>query len=289
MTDSGRIAGLNVAVTGAARGIGEAIAAKLLDAGARVVIGDRDSAALDSALARLQGGGPVTAHPLDVTNRSSFESFLAKAAADCENRIDVLINNAGVMPIGSFVGQSEQSIRSAIEVNFGGVVNGCQLALPDMLHRRSGHIVNIASMAGLVAVPGQAVYAGSKFAVVGFSTALADEVAPEGVHVSVVMPTFTKTELIAGTTPSAAQGMVTPEAVAGAVLKVLKTRQTHRSAPAHLRFLGPVVALSGTRARRWINKAMGSDHTFLRYDSAVRSAYEQRVESSVDAIEKPRR
>jgi short-subunit dehydrogenase len=283
MKASKNVAGRSIVITGAARGIGEATAAALLAEGARVVIGDRDIDALNAALTRLRG--LVSGHLVDVTDRESFSAFWDKAHADCGGRIDVLINNAGVMPIGSFAGQSEQSIRSAIEVNFGGVVNGSQLALPEMLDRRSGHIVNIASMAGLVAVPGQAVYAGSKFAVVGFSTALADEVATQGVYVSVVMPTFTRTELIAGTTPTAAQGMVTPDDVSAAVLKVLQTHQTHRSVPAHLRFLGPVVALSGTRVRRWINKIMGSDHTFLRFDDDARTAYEQRVQDSVGAIE----
>ena len=110
----------------------------------------------------------------------------------------MLINNAGVMPVGPFLEQTEQAIRSAIEVNFYGVLTGCQLVLPEMVKRRRGHIVNIASLAGMVAVPGQVVYAGTKFAVVGLSTALADEFAPHGVEVSVVMPPFTNTELISG-------------------------------------------------------------------------------------------
>ena len=133
----------------------------------------------------------------------------------------MLINNAGVMPIGSFLQQSEQAIRSAIEVNFYGVLNGCQLVLPEMVARRGGHIVNIASLAGMIAVPGQAVYAGTKFAVVGLSVALADEFASQGVEVSAVLPTFTNTELITGTHPSAAQKPVQPEQIAAAVVKVL--------------------------------------------------------------------
>ena len=111
----------------------------------------------------------------------------------------MLINNAGVMPIGPFLEQSEQAIRSSIEVNLYGVITGCQLALPDMIARRSGHIINIASLSGLIPVPGQVVYVGAKFGVVGLSAALADEVAPHGVHVSVIMPPFTNTELISGT------------------------------------------------------------------------------------------
>ena len=165
------IRGKTIAITGAARGIGHATAKALLARGARVVIGDRDVAVLESAVAGLSKFGQVAGYPLDVTDKESFATFLDKARTDGDGHIDVLINNAGVMPVGPFLEQSEQAIRSSIEVNFYGVLTGCQLVLPEMVKRRSGHIINIASMAGMVAVPGQVVYAGTKFAVVGLSTA----------------------------------------------------------------------------------------------------------------------
>ena len=193
------IRGKTIAITGAARGIGYATAKALLARGARVVIGDRDVALQESAVADLTKLGQVSGYPLDVTDRESFATFLDKARTDGGGHIDVLINNAGVMPIGPFLEQSEQAIRSSIEVNLYGVITGCQLVLPDMVARRSGHIINIASLAGLIPVPGQVVYAGAKFGVVGLSAALADEFAPQGVDVSVLMPTFTNTELISGT------------------------------------------------------------------------------------------
>ena len=177
-----------------------------------MVIGDRDVDVLESAVAGMQQpAAQVSGHPLDVTDQESFAAFLDKARADGGGHIDVLINNAGVMPVGPFLEQSAQAIRSSIEVNFYGVLTGCQLVLPEMVKRRSGHIINIASLAGMVAVPGQIVYAGTKFAVVGLSTAMADEFAPQGVKVSAVLPTFTNTELISGTSPSAAQKPVEPD------------------------------------------------------------------------------
>ncbi|MGH3531549.1 MAG: SDR family oxidoreductase, partial [Mycobacterium sp.] len=225
------ISGKTVVITGAARGIGQATAKALLARGARVVIGDRDVDVLQKAVADISGLGAVSGHPLDVTDRESFAAFLDKARADGGGHIDVLINNAGVMPVGPFLEQSAQAIRSAIEVNFYGVLNGCQLVLPEMVQRRSGHVVNIASLAGMVAVPGQVVYAGTKFAVVGVSTALADEFAPHDVNVTAVLPTFTNTELISGTTPSAAQKPVQPEDIAVAVVKVLDKPKTQVSVP----------------------------------------------------------
>jgi NAD(P)-dependent dehydrogenase (short-subunit alcohol dehydrogenase family) len=218
------IRGKTIAITGAARGIGYATAKALLARGARVVIGDRDVALQESAVAGLTKLGPVSGYPLDVTDRESFATFLDKARTDGGGHIEVLINNAGVMPIGPFLKQSEQAIRSSIEVNLYGVLTGCQLALPDMVARRRGHIVNIASLSGLIPVPGQVVYVGAKFGVVGLSAALADEMAPHGVEVSVVMRTFTNTEPIAGSHTSAAQKPIEPEDIAAAVVKCWTSR-----------------------------------------------------------------
>jgi NADP-dependent 3-hydroxy acid dehydrogenase YdfG len=276
------IGGKTIAITGAARGIGHATAKALLARGARVVIGDRDVSALESAVAGL--GDRVAGHPLDVTNRESFSNFLAEARGE-SGRVDVLINNAGVMPVGPFLQQSEQAIRSAVEVNLYGVLNGCQLVLPEMVARRRGHIVNIASMAGMTAVPGQVVYAGTKFAVVGLSTALADEFAPQGVQVSVVLPTFTNTELIAGTHTSAAQKPVQPEDVAASVVKLLDKPTTIVSVPRPLRFVAALAQTLGPRGRRWLSRRLGNDRVFLDVDRTARQGYEERAQHALGVTE----
>lgn len=279
------IRGKTVAITGAARGIGLATAAALLARGARVVIGDRDTRALDTAVQGLGPGQPVTGYPLDVTDRESFSTFLDKARADGDGRIDVLINNAGVMPVGPFLDQTQETIRSATEVNFYGVLNGCQLVLPEMVKRRSGHIINVASMAGIVAVPGQVLYAGTKFAVVGLSTAMSDEFAPQGVAVTAVLPTFTNTELISGTTPSAAQRPVEPEDIAAAVVKVLDKPKALVSVPGFGRRTAILATLLPDRARRWLNKKTGNDTVFLQLDTAARQAYEDRARHATGVID----
>ncbi len=276
-----------IAITGAARGIGLATAQALLARGARVVIGDRDVAALEATVANLTARGAVSGHPLDVTDRASFSTFLDKARADGAGHIDVLINNAGVMPVGPFLNQSDQAFRSAIEVNYYGVLTGCQLVLPEMVDRRAGHIVNIASMAGLVAVPGQAVYAGTKFAVVGLSTALADEFAGRGVNITAVLPTFTDTELIAGTTPSAAQRPVQPEDVAAAVVKVLDKPKTQVSVPPQMRFVAIAAMMLSARGRRWLNRKLGNDTVFLDLDTEARRSYEDRAQHATGFTERP--
>jgi short-subunit dehydrogenase len=279
------IRGKTVAITGAARGIGYATAEALLARGARVIIGDRDVAALESAVTGLSSLGQASGYPLDVTSKESFATFLDKAGSDGGGHVDVLINNAGVMPVGAFLEQSEQAIRSAVEVNLYGVLTGCQLALPDMVKRRSGHIVNVASMAGLVAVPGQVVYAGTKFAVVGLSTAMADEFAPQGVEVTVILPTFTNTELIAGTKATGAQKPVQPEDIAAAIVKALDKPKTHVSVPAPLRFIGAATSMLGPRGRRWLSKRMGNDRVFLDFDARARADYENRAQRATGVVD----
>lgn len=274
------IRGKTVAITGAARGIGFATARALLARGARVVIGDRDVALGESAVARLGTLGPVSGYPLDVADPESFAAFLDKARADGGGRIDILINNAGVMPVGPFLEHTEAAIRSAVEVNLYGVINGCRLALPEMVARRGGHIVNIASLAGMLAVPGQALYAGTKFAVVGLSTALADEFAPQGVQISCVMPTFTNTELISGTATGGLTTPVQPEEIAAAVVRTLDKPRTAVSVPYPLRFVAAATAFLPPRGRRWLSQRMGTARVFLDLDTAARAGYEKRAQSA---------
>jgi short-subunit dehydrogenase len=250
-----------------------------------VVIGDRDVALQESAVAQLTKLGPVSGYPLDVTDRESFATYLDKARTDGGGHIDVLINNAGVMPIGPFVDESEQAIRSSLEVNLYGVIAGCQLVLPDMIARRSGHIINIASLSGLIPVPGQVVYVGAKFGVVGLSAALADEVAPHGVDVSVIMPPFTNTELISGTATGGAIKPVEPEDIAKAVVKTLDKPKTHVSVPPALRFTAQAAQMLGPRGRRWMNRKLGLDRVFLDFDTTARKSYEDRARAAQGVVE----
>ena len=199
----------------------------------------------------------------------------------------MLINNAGVMPVGPFLDHTDQAIRSAIEVNFYGVINGCRLVLPEMAARRRGHVVNIASLAGMLAVPGQALYAGTKFAVVGLSTALADEFAPQGVFVSCVMPTFTNTELISGTRTEGMTKPVEPEDIAAAVVRTLDKPKTSVSVPYPLRFIAAGTAFLPPRGRRWLSEKMGTSRVFLDIDAAARNPYERRAQSATGVVDGP--
>ena len=173
-----------------------------------------------------------------------------------------------------------------MEVNLYGVLAGCQLALPEMVARRSGHIINIASMSGLIPLPGQVVYNATKFGVVGLTTALADEVAPQGVQVSVVMPPFTRTELTSGTSETMAVKPVQPEEIAAAIVKTLDKPKTHVSVPGPLRFVAQSAQMLGPRGRRLLNKLLGIDTVFMTFDAAKRQSYTDRAHAAQGVVEK---
>jgi short-subunit dehydrogenase len=116
---------------------------------------------------------------------------------------------------------------------------------------------------------------------VGLTTALADECAPHGVEVTAVLPTFTNTELLAGTSPTAVQRPIQPEEVAAAVARVLDKPTTIVSVPGRARFIAVPMQLLPPRVRRWLNKKAGNDTTFLQFDASARRGYEDRAQASI--------
>lgn len=211
--------GAVVAITGGARGIGRATAAAFLREGARVAIGDLEHDLAEATAREL--GLSVRAYALDVTDSESFAAFVSDVEADL-GPLDVLVNNAGVMPIAPFLEESEKVSATTMNVNVWGPINGLRLALPGMVARGRGHVVNIASLAGKTYLPGLAVYCASKHAVVGLTATVRSEVAPSGVSVSAVLPSMVNTELSAGV-PVPGPAAVEPEDIAAAVVHSVRT------------------------------------------------------------------
>jgi NADP-dependent 3-hydroxy acid dehydrogenase YdfG len=185
-------------VTGGASGIGAALATKLADGGAEVWIADRQLDAAN-ALAQRLGGGGAKAHAieLDVRDYPAFEGAVAEAVRR-SRRIDYLFNNAGIGVGGEVDSYALEDWNDVLDVNLHGVVHGIQAVYPIMIRQRSGHIVNTASMAGLLPAPGSASYTASKHAVVALSRALRMEAERHGVQVSVVCPGAVRTPAISG-------------------------------------------------------------------------------------------
>jgi NAD(P)-dependent dehydrogenase (short-subunit alcohol dehydrogenase family) len=223
--------GALVAITGGARGIGLATAGAFVAAGARVALGDLDDDLVHEVAAEL--GFAASGHRLDVTDRQSFEAFLAAAEEVHGRPLDVLDNNAGVMPNGAFLELSEKMDRLNLDVNVHGVINGMRAALPGMLERRRGHIVNVASLAGKFPIKGLAVYNASKFAVVGLTAATRLEYDTSGVSISAVLPSIVRTELSMGI-DYAGMPSVAPEAIAAAVVGSVRSRAAEIAVPGYV-------------------------------------------------------
>jgi NAD(P)-dependent dehydrogenase (short-subunit alcohol dehydrogenase family) len=193
MPSDAPLSGRTVAITGAARGIGLATATALAAAGAHVVLGDLDGNLAAVEAQRLGALGLA----LDVTDEESFAAFLGAAERE-GGGLDVLINNAGIMPTGPFLAQSSGLTEQMFAVNVLGVMRGVRLALPAMLERGGGQIVNVASVAGRQVAAGMAGYCATKHAVVGFTRALRREHHASGVRFTLVMPSFTRTRMTEG-------------------------------------------------------------------------------------------
>jgi NAD(P)-dependent dehydrogenase (short-subunit alcohol dehydrogenase family) len=188
---SGKVA----VVTGGGRGIGKALSLALAREGVRVAIGDVDRESAEQAAAEL-GGDAVGLH-LDVTDLPGFTAFLDEV----EQRlgpIDVLVNNAGIMPVTPLELESPESISRQLEINLRAVIHGTQEAVRRMRPRGSGHIVNVASMAGRSGFPNLSTYCATKFGVVGLSESVHLELRGSGVDVTCVMPGVVDTELSTG-------------------------------------------------------------------------------------------
>ncbi|GAA5099541.1 SDR family oxidoreductase [Nocardia iowensis] len=269
-----------VAITGGARGIGAATARAFAERGAHVAIGDVDVAQCARTAADI-GPGIVSA-PLDVTDRASFTAFLDMVERSL-GPLDVLINNAGIMPIVAFAEESQQSIERQLNINVGGVITGSQLALQRMIARgASGHIVNVASAAGRLTFPGVSTYNSTKFAVVGLTSALAAEYRSHGITFSVILPAIVRTELTAGLPDHPLLRAVTPDKVAAAVVNATARRRFEVPVPGEMGVYFRLAALLPHGVTATVMRLLGADtHLMKAAHSVERAAYEARAASSV--------
>lgn len=264
-----------VAVTGGARGIGRATAEAVIAAGARVAIGDLDREAAEATAEEL--GDNAVGLRLDVTDRDSFEAFW-DAAVGRLGPIDVLVNNAGLMVSGRFTEEEARCTDLQVDVNLRGVLIGSQLALRHFEERGQGHLVNIASMAGKVAVPGGATYCATKHAVVGLTEALRAELRGRNIGVTLVMPGMVQTELSSGMVVGRMAGRsVEPREVAEAIVAALREERFEVFVPREHRRALRIGSLLPRRAREALARMAGSERALLGVDPGARDAYHRRA------------
>ncbi|WP_025737125.1 SDR family oxidoreductase [Mycobacterium genavense] len=269
-----KVRGKVIVITGGARGIGLATATALHNLGAKVAIGDVDEVKVKESGAAL---GLDVYGKLDVTERNSFSEFLDTVERQL-GPIDVLVNNAGIMPLGRVGDEPDSVTRRVLDINVFGVILGTKLAIERMVPRKRGHVINVASLAGETYVPGAATYCASKHAVVGFTDAARIEYRSTGVKFSLVMPTFVKTELIAGTSGAKGIQNAEPSDVADAIVGLVG----HPKPRARVtKMAGAIIASQKFLPRpvaEGISRLLGGEQVFTDdVDFEKRKAYESRA------------
>ncbi len=185
-----------VVITGASSGIGESTAKLLARHGARVALGARRKDRIDAVVKEISGaGGKAIGFAVDVTKRAQVEA-LVKGAVDSFGRVDVIVNNAGIMPIAPIKLLKVEEWDRQIDVNIKGVLYGVAAVLPQMQKQKSGHIINLASVFGIkVFAPGGTVYSATKFAVRALTEGLRVELHSENIRCTMISPGAVATEI----------------------------------------------------------------------------------------------
>ena len=232
--------GKHVLVTGGAMGIGRLMALRSVEEGAsRVTLWDINQAAMDKTAAELQAKGAET--KTQVVDVSSLEAI--QAAADetlaSVGAVDILFNNAGVVTGGTFLEHSHADFEKTIRINVLGVMHVARCFVPKMVEQGAGHVINIASAAGLIAVPLQSAYAPSKWACLAFSEVLRIEMEMQktGVHVTTVCPSYINTGMFDGVKAPLLTPIMEPDDAVNQIVRAVKRNQIVLRMPPLVRLL----------------------------------------------------
>jgi len=271
------VAGRVIVITGGGRGIGAETARLLAAEGARVAIGDVDGELVKQTAMELG----VAGFPVDVTDAAGFASFL-DAATEALGPIDVLVNNAGIMPLRRVDEETDELTTRIVELNQMAVIRGTrEIVRRWKAQGRGGHVINVSSAAGRIPIAGASTYVASKHAVSGFSNSLHIEFQADGVPIEVtaVHPAMVHTELSAGFAENKGVAKpVTPQQVAAGILSALERPRPDVYVP---RSLGVAVRTGGLIPRRigeWLNRVLGGERAALdAMESPERRSYDDRI------------
>jgi short-subunit dehydrogenase len=231
-----RVATSRVLITGAGHGLGLAIAEAFARAGAQVIVTDRDPERVAAAVGQLPGSRGYT---MDVLNVEQIADVRSRLSAE-HGPPDILVNNAGVVFGGPFLGVPLAQHLTTVNVNLSGVIAVTHCFLPDLLARPTAHLVNIASASAVIALPNATTYAATKWAVLGFTESLQEELRLLGHHhigVTALCPGYIATGLFTGAKPGRLAGWLTPTQVAAATVRAVEKRREFVMLPRLLRVL----------------------------------------------------
>lgn len=283
MAQGRSLAGKVVVITGGGRGIGAATAEALVREGALVALGDLDLAVAEETAGRL--GAKAAAFPLDVTDLAGFTKFLEEVEGRL-GPVDVLINNAGIMPLGPFEDETDRSTVHQLEINLHAVIHGTREAIKRMRPRGTGHIVNIASAAGKAGFPGGATYCATKHGVVGLTEAVRAELRGSGVEITLIMPAIVRTELASGLKEARFFKSVAPADVAEAIVKALRNPKFEVFVPSSLNAMNRFTRLLPRAAADWLVRALKGDQILFDTEREARKAYEARAAASAPTTDR---
>ncbi len=239
-------------ITGAARGIGQAIAQELAQAGAHIIGVDLRAEDLQETAALVQScGRDFSSLACNVADENAIRQLLANLMQS--GGFDILINNAGVLPSGPFAERKFDDWRKVIDINLTGLMSLTHAALPILKSRGEAHIVNMASVAGKFGTEGVAAYAASKHGVVGFSSALRFELAKFNIGVSWICPSMVNTRMAAGVPPNFFTPLMQPADVARAVRRAIESNAAEVYAPRRMGFLVSIMPSLLPGFSRWLS------------------------------------
>lgn len=248
--------GRPIAITGAARGIGLAIAVACARAGMRVAVSDLDESAVEAAVAQLGPGAYGEA--CDVTDHAAFSAFIDHAEAEL-GPLYALVNNAGVCFLGPFEEEEPDRTRTAVEVNLGAVLHGSREAIGRFTPRGEGHLVNLASASSFIPMGGGATYTATKYAVLGLTRALRTELRGTGVRTTAIVPGVIKTDMTRDFKSSLGNRVTSPERVGDAVVEALRHGHEERFVPREVEVLARLLQVLPPRAADGLKRRMGLD------------------------------
>ncbi|MBB4852790.1 NAD(P)-dependent dehydrogenase (short-subunit alcohol dehydrogenase family) [Mycobacteroides chelonae] len=269
-------------VTGGARGIGLSIARRLARMGAWVVIADLDgSAAVEAA---REVGSRARGFALDVTELDEYSRVVSEVE-ESVGPIDIVVNNAGIMPVGPLLEESRGVAEATMRVNFWSHYISFQVLAPRMISRGRGHFINVTSAAGAIHSPGLASYVASKHAATGFARSAREELVGTGVTISTVMPSAVRTQLVDGIPFKWWEklGIIPPGWVARDAVATLRRRPAVVGSPR-----GTVLALHLQHlVPEWLwlfgRRVVNADRTVGPVDRRARSEYDRRIDRQVGA------
>ena len=257
------LVGRNIVITGAAKGIGREMALLFAQEKSNLAIVDINMDELNKTAIELeQCGVRVSSYKCDVSKRDEIEKICEKIQNDFD-KIDILINNAGIVVGKPIIDSSYDDIKRTIDINLMGVIWMIKQFLPDMISRNDGHIVNVASAAGLMAIPGLADYCATKFGVIGYTDALRMEMKKYGHHgvkTTCICPSAIDTGMFDGFKPPLLNPILKQEMVAKKIVATIKKEHTYLKIPFMMK-LAPMFKLFPATFADWLCKLSGTEQT----------------------------